>query len=317
MSPRRVVIAGGTGFIGVTLTKQFQARGYGVVVLTRSPRERADGVGEVEWDGLRQGGWIENLDGAEAVINLAGKNINCPHTPRNVRELTDSRVNSVRAIAAAISRVAQPPRVWVQAGAIGFYGDTSDRWCDEASPAGHGTLANICRDWEAAFLGTAPPLSNGRQEKGPAATRRVLLRIGMVLGRAGGALPVLARLTKWFLGGAAGSGRQFVSWVHLEDLGRVFVTAVERTDLAGVFNAVAPNPVTNAEFMRQLRRVVHRPWSPPVPAFAMRLGGRLVGVEPSLALISQRCAPKRLAEMGFKFQFRDLDSALEDLCRMA
>lgn len=286
-------------------------------MLTRSPRERADGVREIEWDGLRQGGWFESLDGAEAVINLAGKNINCPHTPRNVRELTGSRVNSVRAVAAAISRVAQPPRVWAQAGAIGFYGDASDRWCDEAAPAGRGTLANICRDWEAAFLGTAPPLANGRQETGPAATRRVLLRIGMVLGRGGGALPVLVRLTKWFLGGRAGSGRQFVSWVHLGDLARMFVAAVERTDLSGVLNAVGPNPVTNAEFMRQLRRAVHRPWSPPVPEFAMRLGGRLIGAEPSLALISQRCAPKRLTEMGFEFQFPDVDSALEDLCRMA
>jgi uncharacterized protein (TIGR01777 family) len=141
------------------------------------------------------------------------------------------------------------------------------------------------------------------------------LRIGFVLGRESGALPVLSQLTKLFLGGAVGSGRQYISWIHLEDLVQMFVAAIEREDLSGTFNAVAPNPVTNAEFMRELRRALHRPWSPPAPEFAVRLGARLMGSEPSLALVSQRCAPKRFAEAGFVFQFPQLVSALNDLCR--
>ena len=304
MNPKRIVIAGGSGFIGTALAAEFARRGYAVVVLTRSPRAPVAGIREVAWDAKNPGAWTAELDGAEAVINLTGKNINCPHTPENLRALTASRVDSVNAIAAAISRAQPPPRVWVQASATGFYGGNSDRWCDENAPAGGDALANICRAWETAFAVANLP-----------STRRVTLRIGFVLGRAGGALRVLARLTKWFLGGAAGSGRQFISWIHLTDLTRIFVTAVEQEDFSGPFNAVAPNPVTNAVFMRELRRALHRPWSPPVPAFAVKLGAKLLGSEPSLALTGQRCAPKRLAAAGFKFQFPELPPALAELCR--
>jgi len=304
MNPKRIVIAGGSGFIGTALAAEFVRRGYAVVVLTRSPRAPVAGIREVAWDAKNPGAWTAELTGAAAVINLTGKNINCPHTPENLRALTASRVDSVNAIAAAISRAQPPPRVWVQASATGFYGGNADRWCDENAPAGGDALANICRNWEAAFAVANLP-----------ATRRVTLRIGFVLGRAGGALRVLARLTKWFLGGAAGSGRQFISWIHLTDLTRIFVTAVEQEDFSGPFNAVAPNPVTNADFMRELRRALHRPWSPPVPALAVKLGAKLLGSEPSLALTGQRCAPMRLAAAGFKFQFSELPPALAELCR--
>jgi hypothetical protein len=301
---KRIVIAGGSGFIGRALTTEFSARGFEVVVLTRSPRQRADGVREAAWDGATVGDWIQFLDGAKAVINLAGKNINCPHTPENLRGLTASRVNSVNAIAAALGKVVKPPCVWVQASATGFYGDTGDIPCDEAAPASRNALAEICRQWEAAGAAAkVPPV------------RMVVLRIGFVLGRDGGALPVLSKLTKWFLGGAAGSGRQYVSWIHLADLVRMFVAAVEQETWSGIFNAVAPGAVTNAEFMRDLRRVLHRPWSPPAPEFAVRLGSRLIGSEATLALVSQRCAPKRFLAAGFEFQFPELAAALENLCR--
>ena len=304
MNPKRIVIAGGSGFIGTALAAEFARRGYAVVVLTRSPRAPVAGIRVVAWDAKNPGAWTAELAGATAVINLTGKNINCPHTPENLRALTASRVDSVNAIAAAISRAQPPPRAWVQASATGFYGGNTDRWCDENAPAGGDALANICRNWEAAFAVANLP-----------ATRRVTLRIGFVLGRAAGALPVLARLTKFFLGGAAGSGRQFISWIHLADLTRIFVAAVEQEDFSGAFNAVAPTPVTNAVFMRELRRALHRPWSPPVPAFAVKLGAKLLGSEPSLALTGQRCTPARLAATGFKFQFSELPLALAELCR--
>jgi uncharacterized protein (TIGR01777 family) len=146
-------------------------------------------------------------------------------------------------------------------------------------------------------------------------TRKVTLRIGFVLGREGGALPVLATLTRCFLGGAAGGGRQFISWIHLLDLVEMFVAVVENEKLSGVFNAVAPGAVTNAEFMRELRRAFRRPWSPPAPKFAVKLGAKLMGGEPSLALVSQRCVPKRFLEAGFQYKFPELPSALRDLCR--
>ena len=302
MSTKRIIIAGGSGFIGGALAKEFSARRYQVVVLTRTPRARTDGVQEAEWDGLHLGEWIQFLDGAAAVINLTGKSINCPHTPENIRELVSSRVNSVQAIAAACAHVKTSPQVWVQASAIGFYGDTADRVCDETSPNGNDLLAKICRDWEAPF--------NAADAK---KIRKVTLRIGVVLGRQSGALPVLVRLTKWFLGGAAGDGKQFVSWIHLSDLVAMFVAAVENEKLSGVYNAVAPAATTNAELMRALRRVLSRPWSPPVPALAIKLGAKLMGSEPSLVLVSQRVFPQNFLVAGFKFRFPELTPALNDL----
>jgi uncharacterized protein (TIGR01777 family) len=304
MNAKRVVIAGGTGFIGRALAAEFARRGLDVAVLTRSPRPRRDGVAEVAWNGVQAGAWEALLDGAEAVVNLAGRNINCRQTPDQLREIVASRVNSVQAIAAAIGRVKQAPRVWVQAGAVGFYGDTGKVICDETAGAGGDTLADVCRQWEAALAAAEAPQ-----------TRKVILRMGVVLGREGGALPVLNTMTKWFLGGAAGNGRQYLSWVHLADLAAMFAAAVADERLSGVFNAVGPDPVTNAQFMQELRRVHHRPWSPPAPALAVRLGAWLMGSDGSLALISQRCVPKRFLELGFQFRFTDIALALNDLCK--
>ena len=330
VNSKRIVIAGGSGFIGRALAAAFCARDFEVVVLTRRsgagtlPVSCPDGVGQGDgdaagqkytrrmpvplraeaWNGVGPGAWTALLDGAAAVINLTGKNINCPHTPGNLREITASRVNSVSAIATAIQQARIPPRVWVQASAVGFYGDTADTVCDETAPVGSDPLANICRQWEGAFALADP----GR-------TRKVAFRIGLVLGRDGGALPVMSRMTRWFLGGAAGSGRQYISWIHLEDLAAMFMAATTNEDLSGVFNAVSPRTATNAQFMRELRRAWHRPWSPPMPAFIVKLGARLTGSEGSLALVSQRCVPKRFLAAGFQFRFADLSAALDDLIR--
>ena len=303
MNIRRVVLAGGSGFLGQALGQALRACHYEVVVLTRSPRERGDGVKEVAWDGVQAGEWIQALNGAAAVVNLTGRNVDCPHTPENLRVILSSRVDSVKAVAAGILHTTKPPRVWVQAGATGFYGDRGEELCTENSAAGMNKLAEICRQWEGAFHSAKVP-----------ATRPVILRIGFVLGRESGALPVLSRLTKWFLGGTVGNGRQFISWIHVADLTRMFIEAIEREDLSGPFNAVAPAPVTNREFMRELRRALHRPWSPPAPAFAVKIGARLLGSEPSLALGGCRCAPERWLKAGFDFEYPGLAPALADLC---
>lgn len=302
MNKKRVVLAGGSGFLGRSLAKKLLKKNYEVVVLTRSPRERTDGILEVVWDGKTLGEWIQFLNGAAALVNLTGRSVNCRHTPENRREIVESRVNSVNDLAAAIDHVSRPPRVWVQAGSLAYYGDLADEWCDESNPSGQGTMVEACRLWENAFR--IAPLKN---------TRRVLLRIGLVLARRGGALSVLGKLTKWFLGGAAGNGRQYVSWIHLTDMNQMWLDAIERDDLGGVFNACAPHPVTNAEFMRELRRAMYRPWCPPAPVWAVRLGSRLMKTEPALALTGRRCSPLHLLEKGFKFQFPELPDALADI----
>jgi uncharacterized protein (TIGR01777 family) len=304
MNKKRVVLAGGSGFLGRELAKRLLLENYEVVVLTRSPHQRGDGVTETAWNGKSLGDWVQYVEGAHAIVNLAGRSVNCRHTPENIREINESRINSVNAMATAIHNVTDPPRVWVQAGSLAFYGDLDDQWCEEGSPSGQGALVETCRLWENALK--AVPLAN---------TRRVWLRIGLVLARDGGALSVLGKLTRWFLGGAAGTGRQYVSWIHLADMNQMLMESIERDQVIGVFNATGPNPVTNAEFMSELRRALHRPPCPPAPVWAVRLGSRWMQTEPSLALAGRRCAPARFLKLGFKFQFPELRGALRNIYR--
>jgi uncharacterized protein len=297
----RIVIAGGSGFIGQALATRFVAQGHDVVVLTRSARARTDGMREVAWNGRTLGDWTTELDGAAVVINLAGKSINSRHTEKNRREIISSRVESVRAIAGAITVGNAPPPVWVQASAVGIYGNAGDALCDESAPQGHDFMAEVCEQWEGAFREALTP-----------ATRGVVLRFGVVLGREGGALPILARLARFGLGGTVGSGRQYISWIHRDDMVAVVQRAIT-SRMVGPYNACTHVPETNASFMKRLRKAVHRPWSPPAPAFAVRLGSYVIGVEPSVALGGQRCVPRRLDEERFVFAHENLSESLKQL----
>lgn len=299
---KRVILAGGSGFVGQALAPVLLAKGYNVVVLGRGAAQREGGVDYQQWDGRTLGAWASEIDGAEAIVNLTGKNINCRHNAENRREIIRSRVASVRILGEAIAHCAKPPKVFVQASGIGYYGDTGDQVVDEEAPRGNDFSAEVCRQWEGAFEDLNLP-----------ATRKVVLRLGVVLGRSGGALPMLEKLTRLFLGGAVGSGRQFISWIHVADIVQMFVAAIEQEEMTGVFNATAPVPVTNSELMRELRRAVHRPWSPPVPAPLARAGAWLIGTEGDLALLSYRCAPRRFSEHGFHFRFPNLRDALAHL----
>lgn len=299
---KRVVLPGGGGFLGQALAQDLQQLGYDVRILTRSPSLYSGPGNAIGWDGKTLGAWATDLDGAEAVVNFTGKSVNCRYNPENRREINESRVDSVKVVDQAITRCKQPPKVLVQAASLAIYGDAGDRLCDETSPPGTGFPVETCLLWERAFNEGQTP-----------ATRRVLFRIGFVLGKGGGALNVLAKLTKWFLGGTVGSGNQYISWLHLADMSQMFLWAMEREEAAGVYNATGPNPVTNREFMQGLRSILQRPWSPPAPAWAVRIGSWLLGTEACLALTGRRCVPKRLMNQGFQFQFTDLRLALEDL----
>ena len=301
---KRVVIAGGTGFVGQSLTRFLMARDYDIVVLTRASSHDDGGVAYEHWDGRTLGGWAQNLEHANALVNLTGRSINCRHTRKNRREIVESRVDSVRVLGQAIACCDQPPKVFVQAAGVGIYGDQGDRWCDEESAQGDDFPSQVCQRWEAAFTEISSPR-----------TRKVLLRLGVVLGRDGAFLKVLSRLTRAFFGGYVGDGRQFVSWIHHADLARMFLKSIENEELTGVFNATAPDPVSNAELMRELRRALHRPWSPPVPKLAARIGSWLIGTQADLAFVSQRCAPKNFLDRGFHFEFPELRPALAQIYR--
>jgi uncharacterized protein len=297
-----IVLAGGSGFIGQSLSPLLVSKNYEVVVFTRGRSDHHGSIREAHWDGRTLGEWTQFVNGALALVNLTGRSINTRHTPEHRREIIDSRVESVRILGEAISRCVQPPKVFVQLAGVGIYGDKGERICDETTASGDDFVSEVCQKWEAAFDSIVSP-----------STRKVLLRLGVVLGRNGGFLQVLGRLTRWFLGGQVGNGRQYISWIHIADLWQMILQAIEQEQLTGVFNATAPNPVTNAELMRELRRALRRPWSPPVPEFAARIGSWLMGTEASLALVSQRCVPKRFLEKNFEFEFPNLRDALANI----
>lgn len=295
----KAVLAGGRGFLGRLLAQHLTGRGWQVVVLTREPH----GPGEAGWDGRTLGPWVRELDGAEALVNLTGRSVNCIHDAENRRQILASRVDSVRVLGEAVARCDRPPAAWVQCGSLALYGDAGDRVCDENAPVAQDFSAQVCRQWEEAF-GAAPA----------PATRKVLLRIGLVLGPGGGALGSLVKLVRGLLGGTVGSGRQYVSWLHAADMNALFLAAMEQPGFNGVYNACTPHPVTNAELMRELRSALGRPWSPPAPGWVVRFGARFImRTDADLALTGRRGMPARLVAQGFPFQFPRLREALTDL----
>ncbi|NBN95956.1 MAG: TIGR01777 family protein [Verrucomicrobia bacterium] len=302
MSQRRIILAGGSGFLGRALAERLVASGDEVIVLTRHPYAARQGYREVFWDGRTLGPWAETFEGAHAVVNFAGKNVNCRYTPEALAEINASRVDSVKVVAEAIRRCARPPQAWVQTGSMAIYGDAGDRLCDEDAPPGEGIPVDTCLRWEKAFEESPTP-----------GVRRTWLRISFVLGRSAGALRFLEVLTKCFLGGTVGSGRQYISWIHEEDMIRVFLRAIDDASMQGVYNVATPHAVPNATLMSELRRVLRRPWCPPTPAWLMPLGCWLFRTEPVLALTGRRGVPSRLLAEGFRFTYPELPGALDHL----
>lgn len=299
---KKVVLAGGSGFLGQHLADLLVTKGYDVVILSRSHKDTKDSIRYVQWDGDHLGEWTEEIDGSYAVVNFTGKSVNCIYTKANREEIVSSRVNSVSAIREAIKKSAAPPQAFVQAGSLAVFGDTREL-CDEDAPQGEGFSADVCKQWEAEFF----------KEKFPK-TRQVLIRIGFALGKDGGALGPLKKLVKYHLGGTVGSGKQYMSWLHIDDLNHIFIEAIEDEKLEGIYNATGPAPVTNKEFMKSLRSVMGKGWAPPAPTPFVWLGAFIIlKTDPSLGLTSQRATPRRLLDSGFQFKYTDLKSALQDL----
>ena len=304
MSPK-AILAGGSGLLGRALARKLIELGWEVVILTRTPQEIDTTGREVLWNGETGGAWTTELEGATALVNFAGRSINCVFSLDNCREILASRVNAVRALGKAVAKCKKPPAVWVQCSATGFYGTHGLGLCDEETLGGHGFLAEVCVQWEQAF--------NALELR---ATRRAVLRLGVVLDLHGGAYPQLAWLTKRFLGGAAGSGQQGIPWVHRRDAVAVFLEAIQRPEMTGPFNVCAPDPVTNADFMRALRHSLIRPWVPRAPAFVVSwIAREWMKIDPQLVLGGRSCTPGRLLEHGFSFEFPELALALSDLAK--
>lgn len=306
---KKIVLAGGTGFLGQILARWFTARGFAVVVLTRTPRMGNDVAREAKWDGAKLGDWCADLEGARAVINLAGRSVNCRYHARNRREILDSRVNSTLALGEAIGRCKSPPQVWLNASTGTIYGHTFDKPMDETGEiratreAKDEFSIEVAEAWEAAFEAAKTPL-----------TRKVTLRMAMVLGVGKNSVfPALRNLARFGLGGKMASGKQFVSWIHERDFCRAIDWLIDHKELSGIVNLAAPNPIPNREVMRIFRRQCGLPIGLPAPLWLLEIGAFFLRTETELIIKSRRVVPKRLGESGFRFHYANLEDAVREI----
>ena len=308
---RRIILAGGSGFLGQLLAAYLQPRGWEPIVLARQPSSRAV-FPELPWDARTLGDWASSLDGAEAVINLAGRSVNCRYTAENRRLIMDSRVDSTRVIGEAIAHCAQPPRVWLNSSTATLYKHSLVCANDETSTDYRSTAeakddfsVSVGLAWEKAFYDAVTPC-----------TRRAALRITLVFGTVpGGVFQIMRRLAKLGLGGRMGSGRQYVSWIHDQDFCRAVEWILEHDELTGPVNLAAPEPVPNAEMMRLYRRVCGLPIGLPAAGWMLEIGAFFMRTETELLLKSRRVVPGKLLASGFQFSFPGMEAALRDLER--
>lgn len=309
-SEPKLIIPGGSGFLGRILAPWFAGRGWSVVVLSRKNSAPAGGVRFVPWDGETIGDWARELDGAAAVVNLAGRSVNCRYTRRNRREILQSRLRSTRVLGQAIAACAAPPPVWLNSSTATIYKHSFDRPMDEAT----GTIGATPEAKDAFSIEVAQAWERTLEECPTPGTRKVALRTAMVLaaGR-GGVLDVLHRLVRLRLGGTMGRGDQFVSWIHGEDFCGAVAWLIDRESLSGPVNLAAPQPVPNRDLMRVLRRRCGVRIGLPATRWMLEVGAVLLRTETELILKSRRVVPGRLLDAGFRFRFPDVETALDDL----
>lgn len=309
---RKLVIAGGSGFLGRLLVEWFCPLGWEVVVLTRQSGAH-DGPGRrVVWDGKTPGAWVDELEGARAVVNLAGRSVDCRYHARNRRDIFSSRIDSTRVLGEAVGRCVRPPEVWLNSSTATIYRHSFDRPMDEhsgeiaASPEAKDRFSiDVATAWERTF-----------EEADTPKTRKVALRTAMVLSNTPGTVyRVLRRLVRLGLGGSLAGGRQYVSWIHECDFCRAVEWLIDREDFAGPVNLTAPVPLTNGETMRAMRRACRVSVGLPATRWMLEIGAFFLRTETELVIKSRRVVPARLTEAGFEFRYPRLAGAIKDLQR--
>lgn len=306
----KIVIPGGSGQLGRILGRALRASGHGVVVLGRRDR---DGV--IPWDGRRRGAWADEIDGADVVINLAGRSVDCRYTAANLREMMDSRVFSTRVVGQAIARAARPPRVWLQMSTATIYAHRFDADNDESTgilggdepdaPAYWRYSVDIARAWERTLEEAVTPN-----------TRRVALRTAMVMSaERGGVFSILSGLTRVGLGGTLGGGRQYVSWIHEDDFVRAIEFLIGRDDIDGTVNVAAPHPLPQRDFMAALRRSWGIGFGLPATRWMLEIAAFVHRTDTELLLKSRRVVPGRLVDAGFRFLHPGWPAAADELVR--
>ncbi len=301
----KVIVTGATGFIGKALCFRLEREGYKVVALSRNPEKGQRLFGSqatvARWDGANASEWREYTDGAYAIVNLAGENIGSGRWTRQRKQaILQSRLDAGKAVVEAVESASVKPRVVVQASAVGFYGSCGNDMIDEFSSPGEGFLVAVAMEWE-----------ESTQAIESLGVRRAIIRSGVVLGTEGGALLQLLKPFQLFAGGPLGSGRQWFSWIHIEDEVNAILFLLKNEDLKGIFNLTAPHPLLQKDFARLLGKIIKRPAWFPAPGFGLRV---ILGeMAEEMLLVSQRVAPKRLLEAGYRFLYPEAENALKDI----
>ena len=293
--------------MGKALAAYFADLGFEIIILSRQPKKSSQkNIRFVAWDGENLDEWQQEFEGAAAVINLAGRTVNCRYNEINKKEIYDSRLKSTKVVGEAIAKCTAPPKVWLNASSATIYRDAEDRAMDEETgEIGTGFSVDVCRQWEQVFNEAMTPQ-----------TRKVALRTSIVFGKGtGGPYEAFRNVVKLGLGGTMGSGSQFVSWIHLEDFCRSLQWLLEHEELNGAFNLASPNPKKNSDFMRDFRQACGMPFGLPAMDWMLEIGAFFLQTETELLLKSRRVVPTRLLETGFVFKYPNFDSALSEISR--
>lgn len=291
---KKVILAGGTGFIGNYFEKRFKELGYTVEIISRHSRH-------ITWND--KSAIIEALEGADLLLNLAGKSVNCRYNAKNKKEIMTSRLGTTKILGDAVQACQTPPKVWMNASTATIYRHAEDRpMTEETGEIGTGFSVDVATAWEKAFFSFDLP-----------DTRQVALRTAIVLGKEGGVMTPYKNLVKFGLGGVQGSGKQKFSWIHVEDLFQIVLFLQDREELSGVFNCSAHNPVTNEKLMKKLRKRIGVPFGLPATKWMLELGSVAIRTETELVLKSRWVVPERLEREGYEFTFKTLDQAFEDI----
>ncbi len=297
----KIIIAGGSGFLGNALENFFTEKQNDVIVLTRNPKKNND----VRWDARNIGEWANELNNADVLINMTGKSVDCRYNENNKKEILNSRINSTKILQEAVDNCQNPPKTWLNASSATIYVHAETQLMDEENGIiGDDFSMNICKSWEATFF-----------EKTNPNIRKLALRTSIVLGNDDGAFRKLKTITKLGLGGKQGRGNQMMSWIHIEDFCRAIEYIINNEDITGVINITAPNLIKNSNFMQQLRTQTHIPFGIPSPVFLLELVAIFIRTETELLLKSRNVYPKKLLESGFKFTFPTIELALQDLLK--
>jgi uncharacterized protein (TIGR01777 family) len=302
MKYQKIILAGGNGYLGTILAEYYKPLAKEIIILSRHPKSADGNVKTLVWDGRAEGDWVKELEGADLLVNLCGKNVNCRYTPKNKQEILDSRIVPTRLLGEVTGNLKNPPKLWINAASATIYRHAEDRPQDEyTGEIGEGFSVNICTAWEKLFLSFETP-----------GTRKVALRIGIVFGRSDAVFPRLLNLVKMGFGGKQGNGRQYVSWIHEQDLACITNWLLEHPEMNGAINAVSPNPVQNAEQMRIIRKAYGMPFGLQAPSWLLEIGSLFIGTETELILKSRWVLPKRLLDAGYVFKYQGMNEAVEE-----